>query len=462
MKNKIAMLFGAVIAVSAFVFFGASKTEAAEVTYHTSSSVGDIGNDLQDTNVSSKVKLNTGDTVTITSDSAVDSVYIKWDKDPGSWTLSIGGKDYDEGGYGILHEFVELPEDATSLTITVKQDDCRMCDLWVFKGDTPDFVQKWEPPYEEADILALVAHADDEALFFGPAIINYVDKAAVQVAMFTNFHDSEPIRSHEFYNSLWEMGVRHAPIIGPFYDYYSESLDTAIGQYGEDEATDYVTSLIRRFKPQVVTTHDTNGEYGHGCHMLCAKALMNAIEVSGKADSYPESAKDYGTWTPLKTYIHLWGENQITLDTRTPLDSFGGRTAIEVAREAYKKHESQQWCWFFVEDGIDDPTYQFSCAKFGLYSTSVGTDNNNDFLENITTYADQKAQAQKESAENESTDANNQNEGSKSGSSKFIVPIIIVVIIVLLLILVMCIRVYNKKKRAARRRARRAAQRRKE
>ena len=189
---------------------------------------------------------------------------------------------------------------------------------------------------------------------------------------------------------------------------------------------------------------------------------MNAIEVSGNADSYPESAKDYGTWTPLKTYIHLWGENQITLDTRTPLDSFGGRTAIEVAREAYKKHESQQWCWFFVEDGVDDPTYQFSCAKFGLYKTSVGTDNNNDFLENITTYADQKAQAEKETAESESASLDNQNDNNKSDKSKFVVPIIIVVIIVLLLILVMCIRAYNKKKRAARRRARRAAQRRKE
>ncbi len=462
MKKGLLMLMAAAAAVTAGFLFGADKAQAAEVAYQASAAGGDVTSDLSDTNVSSKLKLNTGDTITITAGSAVDSIYIKWDKDPGTWTLGMNGATYEEGGYGILHEFVELPEDATTITITVNNDDCRLCDLWVFKGDVPDFVQKWEPPCEEADILALVAHADDEALFFGPAIINYVDKAEVQVALFTNFYDSEPIRTHEFYNSLYHMGVRHAPIVGPFYDYYSETLDTAIGQYGEDEATQYVTSLIRRFKPQVVTTHDTNGEYGHGCHMLCAKALMNAVEVSGDASVYPDLASTYGTWTPLKTYIHLWGENQITLDTRTPLENFGGKTAIEVAREAYKLHESQQWCWFYVEDGIDDPTYQFSCAKFGLYKTSVGTDNNNDFLENITTYADQKAQAEKESAEAESQESSQAADDTKSGSSKLIVPIIIIVIIVLLILLVLIIRTYNKRKRAARRRARRAANRRKE
>ena len=71
----------------------------------------------------------------------------------------------------------------------------------------------------------------------------------------------------------------------------------------------------------------------------------------------------------------------------------GGRTALEVAADAYKKHVSQQWCWFYVSDD-----YQYSCADFGLYRTTVGADTTGDDLfENLKTYKLQ--QQEKEEAQ---------------------------------------------------------------
>jgi hypothetical protein len=83
----------------------------------------------------------------------------------------------------------------------------------------------------------------------------------------------------------------------------------------------------------------------------------------------PEQAALLGTWDVSKTYLHLYDENAVRLELNQPLDGFGGRTALEVASDAYLKHVSQQWCWFYVSD-----TYQYSCAKFGLYRTTVGVD----------------------------------------------------------------------------------------
>ena len=73
-----------------------------------------------------------------------------------------------------------------------------------------------------------------------------------------------------------------------FPDLYSESSDRdkALKQalsvyeaqgYTYQDFVDYISRCIRRFKPLVVVSHDLDGEYGHGTHVLCAKALGDAL-----------------------------------------------------------------------------------------------------------------------------------------------------------------------------------------
>ena len=193
-----------------------------------------------------------------------------------------------------------------------------------------------------------------------------------------------------------------------FPDLYSESFEDALAAYRAygfvyDEFTEFITDVLRRFKPLVVVSHDVNGEYGHGTHLLCAAALMDAVGCAADESEFPESAGLYGTWETEKTYLHLYPENPIALDLDSPLSAFGGKTAFEVTQDGFAKHTSQHWTWFYgwiygkdgqtVSRATDIKTY--SPCYYGLYSSSVGYDTaGGDFMENVIPYAERITESQ--------------------------------------------------------------------
>lgn len=416
-----------------------------------------------------------GTELTITSEEEMTGIYIKWDDKPGEWTLTVGETELTYGQNDFLHEYVELPEPATEVKITILSDNIDITDIYGFSaGELPDWVQTWDTPYEQADILLISCHADDEILFYGGIIPNYTNGGnyRVQVAYFCDFHKTETYRQHEQLDGLWAMGVTHYPQMGEFEDLYSEDLATAESQYDEEECLAYMVEIIRKYKPQVVIGHDENGEYGHGGHMLCSKLTKEAVEISMDMSQYPESARDYGVWDVPKTYLHLYSENQIELDARVPLEDFDGQTALEVATAAYTLHQSQQWMWFYVDDGYDEngePNgYEYSCTKYGLYRTTVGSDTGNDIMENLTSYDVQEEESRAaettttSETETSSSIIDNGRTDTERGALSVILMIlgIIAGILVVIVIIMAIIRARLKKKRARERAARREAARR--
>ena len=110
------------------------------------------------------------------------------------------------------------------------------------------------------------------------------------------------------------------------------------------------------------------------------------MQKAADADYAPESAEKYGVWDTPKTYLHLYEQNQITIDYDTPYQSLGGMTPFEVSKLGYARHLSQQWTWF--TDWLDEPRAAdietYSPCRFGLYRSTVGPDiYKNDLLENI-------------------------------------------------------------------------------
>lgn len=411
LKNIIYTAAAALIFAAAFALtgIGADEAHADQLTPTFSSTDGSDCANISDNSYSTTEYFNAGTEITISDEAGIDSLYILWEYYPSEWTLRVNGTDYTYGKDGYQHEFVELPSEAkgaTSVTVVIGSERTTIADIYAFSsGDLPSFVQKWEASYEQADALFISTHADDEVLFFGGLIATLIDRGdvRVQVAYFTDLSLTEPIRTHEILNGLWAMGVTHYPQLGEFEDIYSESYDQAAQQYDKDSSLEYMVRTIRRFKPQVVVGQDfENGEYGHGGHMWSADMIAKALKITNDATQYPESAEKYGTWDVPKTYFHLYSEGQITLDLRQPLASFGGRTAYQVAADAYLEHQSQQWCWFYVSDGyladgsVDTEHPEINCAKFGLYRSLVGADTGNDVMEHITLYDDQEKQAQAE------------------------------------------------------------------
>ena len=355
---------------------------------------------LHDERYSTNLKLDEGTLINVSSETEMNGLYIIWDTIVPEWTLKIGDESYTYGKYGFLHEYIELPQKTKELSIVIPDgsqnvirglNKMRICDIMAFDSDdVPVWVQKWEPTCEEADILAFSTHSDDEQIFLGGITPIYQAERGLRVQFVfftTHWNGGEPIREHEKLNGLWLAGAKYYPIMGSFNDAYSTTYEGAAATINEDEAALFETRAIRRTHPKVVVTQDAiNGEYGHGQHIFMAQNTIKAIELAADPSYDEESISDYGTWDTPKFYVHLYSDDPTVLDMRSPLTSFDGKRAIDVARQAYLCHQTQQWCDFSVDD-----YGPYSASKFGLYKTNVGPDvAKNDLFENLTSYDEEE------------------------------------------------------------------------
>lgn len=319
----------------------------------------------------------------------IAGLYVCFGNMPESWEIqtSDDGKDWFTavpGDTRFLHAYVALPQPAQYVRLAVtseKKTALRINDLFVLsEGDLPDWVQVWQPTEEKADILFLSTHPDDELIFFGGAIPTYAVEQQRKVVV-AYFSRSNTTRSSELLNGLWHMGVRTYPVIGNFKDSYAKNLKAAYKSAGgKDKVNEWIVGLYRQYKPEVVVTQDTNGEYGHKQHMMIADAAQNCIALAANEDEFTASTIAYGTWQVKKLYLHLYPENQITFDWTVPLKSMNGATGIELAEEAYTLHKTQASSGMSVtETGT-----KYDNRVFGLAFTTVGEDvRKDDFLENI-------------------------------------------------------------------------------
>lgn len=319
----------------------------------------------------------------------IAGLYVCFGNMPESWEIqtSDDGKDWFTavpGDTRFLHAYVALPQPAQHVRLAVtseKKTALRINELFVLsEGDLPDWVQVWQPTEEKADILFLSTHPDDELIFFGGAIPTYAVEQQRKVVV-AYFSRSNTTRSSELLNGLWHMGVRTYPVIGNFKDSYAKNLKAAYKSAGgKGKVNEWIVGLYRQYKPEVVVTQDTNGEYGHKQHMMIADAAQNCIALAANEDEFTASTIAYGTWQVKKLYLHLYPENQITFDWTVPLKSMNGATGIELAEEAYTLHKTQASSGMSVtETGT-----KYDNRVFGLAFTTVGEDvRKDDFLENI-------------------------------------------------------------------------------
>ena len=315
------------------------------------------------------------------------------------------------GENNFVHEYIKLDKETNNIDITYNENAI-ISDIYVLsKGDLPDYIQNWNKPCSKADLMLFTTHADDEQLFFLGLMPTYVDRGMnVQVVYLADHSDNQK-RIHEQLNGLWTVGIRNYPVLGVIPDAYSESLEGAINNLkkanlDQEDVIKFQVEMIRRFKPLVIVGHDIKGEYSHGQHILNTDSLIKSIELSNDSNYYSDIK--YDLWEAKKVYLHLYEKNQIIMDYDTPLKNFNGKTAYEVSKEGYKKHESQQWTWFtkWINGKNNEYTKstditKYSPNQFGLYKTTVGEDvNKNDMFENIVLRKDEVKETPKEEKKN--------------------------------------------------------------
>lgn len=418
MGRKIIVALGVLFLVA---FFMPQKTMAKEATCEnvkTEAEGFQNKTSLFDNNTNTYTQALEENKIQLSLEDGIRSVYIKFDRIPTEWTLTNGdtGESVTYGKYGFLHEFADVKalwDDLPQNLVLSFEEGTVIADVYAFSdGDIPEWVQIWQPPCEVADLLLVSSHSDDEQLFFLGVLPYYAGELGmkVQVAYVIQHFEVNGVlnhqRPHEQLDGLWTVGVRNYPVMSEFPDLYAQSKNRkeAFAQAEKvfeaagvtyDDFISYVTECIRRFKPSVVVSHDLDGEYGHGTHVLVAAALTEAIEKSKDASCYPESAEKYGTWEIQKLYLHLYEENAIVMNYDFPLEKFNGKTAYQVSCDGFDCHKSQHWTWFYkwIYGSEENPYTKasqiktYSPCKYGLYQTAVGMDVvGGDFFENVVTH----------------------------------------------------------------------------
>jgi len=69
-----------------------------------------------------------------------------------------------------------------------------------------------------------------------------------------------------------------------------------------EEAAAPLVALIRRFRPQVMTTYDERGGYPHPDHIKTHEISVHAFEAAGDPDAYPELGEP---WQVSKLYYNM-------------------------------------------------------------------------------------------------------------------------------------------------------------
>ena len=337
---------------------------------------------LQDRNYATYFTMNPRRVVEIHSPEEVSGVYLQFFRHAnplevqaeadGEW-ISLGTTD---GVY--LTAYVPVPAGTDKVRIVNSGKQVYVAEVTILsKGEKPRRIPEWEAP-GKADLMLLSTHPDDELLWFGGLLPTYAGEKdlAVQVAYVV---PSIGYRRLELLDGLWHCGVERYPLFLEMQDKRAPSLKAQYKLWNRNTLIKKIVAAIRQVQPEVIVTQDEQGEYGHGAHRACVDACKEAVLSAADAALYRDSAKEYGPWQAKKLYLHLYKENQLRLDWRTPLSAFEGKDGLTVATEALSFHKSQTLGGWEMEEGG-----QYDNALFGLYYTAVGEDvNKNDLMENI-------------------------------------------------------------------------------
>lgn len=132
---------------------------------------------------------------------------------------------------------------------------------------------------------------------------------------------------------------------------YSKTPDETFKKWGKEEILSDIVWVIRKFKPDVIVTRfPTNGLGTHGHHTASALLAVEAFNLAGKEDAFPEQLKYVEPWQPKRIFWNAWtpalSSMGISSDTLIKIN-FGeynnllGRSYTEISALSRTMHKSQ-------------------------------------------------------------------------------------------------------------------------
>lgn len=392
MKRILAVLIAALIlAIPVATMADANSNSRCTIEFHVTGSKP-VMKFLTDNTASSTVAFAEKDWLSIRWKEGTDvgAVYWEWLKIPARALvecLNEAGEVVYQREYGGVIRFISVfPEqDVRELRMTVLEGDGKMSELFVYSAAQAARQQKvvdWQEPLDKADIMVVETHGYDDVLVFGAVLPTYTDRGyTVTIA---DMGCDTIGRQRESSGGSYLNGLRNFKTFFEFIDHLRVTYSLYTKSWLEDDPRDpeeLLVAEIRRVRPEVVITYNPeNGSINHGACKLTAEITIKAVADAADPNKFPASAEQYGAWQVKKFYLHLYDQNQIFVDVDTPLASFGGKSARQMAVEGMKKwkHASDTRRIKSIQTG------KFHPSEYGLYSSTVGEDvAKNDFLENI-------------------------------------------------------------------------------
>ena len=364
-------------------------TSAYEISLRTQAGGSSVAADVCDGSVSTGSTAGEGRYWQLAASAGAQDaggIYLLWERAPGPWrlTYSTDGESFSGellcGRNGFIEEYVPLPDGVRAVRLEPLSCELALLEVSVWtRGRLPDSVHDWDVTPSECELMLISAHQDDELLFFGGMIPLYAGEKMLDTVV-VYMADCGSLRLHEALDGLWTCGMRQYPVFLMLPDVKSQSLQQARKTWDEAVVSDTLAALFLRYRPQVVVTHDVNGEYGHGQHRLTAQCVRQALLLSEDAASAARITGGGDTYSVPKCYLHLWRKNEVFIDWNEIYLDKMQMTAAEAASLGYECHVSQHKSYrqIFINGSYD-------CRSFGLYRSGVGDDSGaNDIFENIT------------------------------------------------------------------------------
>ena len=323
-------------------------------------------------------------TITLPASPQAGLICLSWIEGVRNYTLEC----YDRAGelvetveanysYNMYSTSHSLSENLGKLVLTTNNLDASVAEVRLYEADKISrLVTRWNESNKKADLMVISAHQGDELLLFGGLIPAAVGAGKNVEAVFLSGSGRD--RLQESMSALWLAGLTNAPVYLGFEEENVRKYEDAVNAWDLETAVSALVERIRATQPDVIVTHNVNGEDGNHQHTYTATLVRRAVLLAADPASYPESYSKYGAWEVKKLYIHQYEANTVKLDYEQPIEAFGGLTANQMAELAFGRYASLR------KQSITRSNEKFEANRYGLIASTVGEDSSKtDLFEHI-------------------------------------------------------------------------------
>ena len=318
---------------------------------------------LRDNDSRTRFTLTPGQSMTISWKGEAGGVLLQWFDEKQVYSkdcsatirmLDAKGKQLSEKVYEKLSYRMFLPAEGASrieirCTSGGRAPMISLCEVKVLApGFEPSNLTKQEP----VDLMLILSGVSDELDMLGGLLPLYAGEHGIKTAVvYMGRDDGNQVQ--EAFCALDAMGLDVIPVFLQKEDHLTSNMQRMAQLWKEAQLRDELINLLSAYRPKVVVTCDPKDTQTRARAQYTGRLVADVI-----------SKKGAHIGLPVQKLYQLSPEGETTVDGTRPLAVYGGRTAEEVAAEAYAQYRSE----------ISFRTVIPSMPRFKLVYTKVGND----------------------------------------------------------------------------------------